>query len=314
MALDLAPFRFHGWLGNRKTQSFGWRYDFDDASFTPTEPIPDWLRAAARQGGRASRDCSRTTFAHALVARYDPGAGIGWHKDRDVFEQVVGISLNTPATLRFRQRTGDRLPPRQPRRSSRARPICCRGEARCEWEHSIAPGEQLRFSITFRTLSDKGRRKAAAQRSSKPARHSATQRAAVKRAEVGRVERRVPFGQVDHPHPRIGRELAHRREEIVDRHPARPRARRRRELRAVDHVDVAVDHQRVAMRDMVERPVDRMLDPVAPDVADGDDEVAGVDRILVHRLGCWRSSRARPGRCSRPAARPRSARAPDCRC
>ena len=28
--LDLTPFRFHGWLGNRKTQSFGWRYDFDD--------------------------------------------------------------------------------------------------------------------------------------------------------------------------------------------------------------------------------------------------------------------------------------------
>ena len=41
--IDLAPFRFHGWLGNRRTQSFGWRYDFDDASFSPTEPIPDWL-------------------------------------------------------------------------------------------------------------------------------------------------------------------------------------------------------------------------------------------------------------------------------
>src|SRR4029078_10048476 len=29
-AEDLSPFRFHGWLGNRKTRSFGWRYDFDD--------------------------------------------------------------------------------------------------------------------------------------------------------------------------------------------------------------------------------------------------------------------------------------------
>ena len=38
---DLSPFRFHGWLGNRKTRSFGWRYDFDDASFAPTEPVPD---------------------------------------------------------------------------------------------------------------------------------------------------------------------------------------------------------------------------------------------------------------------------------
>ena len=33
--LELAPFRFHGWLGNRKTHGFGWRYDFGDASFTP---------------------------------------------------------------------------------------------------------------------------------------------------------------------------------------------------------------------------------------------------------------------------------------
>ena len=39
-AVDLAPFRFHGWTGNRRTQSFGWRYDFEDASFTPAEPIP----------------------------------------------------------------------------------------------------------------------------------------------------------------------------------------------------------------------------------------------------------------------------------
>jgi hypothetical protein len=35
------------------------------------------------------------------------------------------------------------------------------GESRWEWEHSIAPGDQLRFSITFRSLSEKGRRTAA---------------------------------------------------------------------------------------------------------------------------------------------------------
>jgi alkylated DNA repair dioxygenase AlkB len=32
------------------------------------------------------------------------------------------------------------------------------GEARHDWEHSISPGQTLRFSITFRTLSEKGRR------------------------------------------------------------------------------------------------------------------------------------------------------------
>jgi len=38
------------------------------------------------------------------------------------------------------------------------------GEARWDWEHRITPGDQLRFSITFRTLSDKGRRRIAAER------------------------------------------------------------------------------------------------------------------------------------------------------
>ena len=38
------------------------------------------------------------------------------------------------------------------------------GEARYDWEHRITPGDQLRFSITFRTLSDKGRRIAEAAR------------------------------------------------------------------------------------------------------------------------------------------------------
>src|SRR6478672_4891953 len=102
-ALELTPFRFHGWLGNRKTQSFGWRYDFDDASFQRTEPIPNWLQPL-RQRAASFGGLQPTDFVHVLLARYDPGAGIGWHRDRDVFEKVVGISLNTPATLRFRQR------------------------------------------------------------------------------------------------------------------------------------------------------------------------------------------------------------------
>ena len=54
--------------------------------------------------------------------------------------------------------------------------------------------------------------------------------------------------------------------------------------------------------------------PSRADLADGDDEIAGRDRVLVHRLAVGEAARARPGRYSRRAARPRSARAPDCRC
>jgi alkylated DNA repair dioxygenase AlkB len=159
--LDLAPFRFHGWLGNRRTQSFGWRYDFDDASFTPAEPIPDWLQAA-RDKAAAFAQVRPDDFVHVLLARYDPGAGIGWHRDRDVFEKVVGISLGTPATLRFRQRTDGGFRRANLHVQPRSAYLLA-GEARHDWEHSISPGVSLRYSITFRTLSDKGRRIAAAQ-------------------------------------------------------------------------------------------------------------------------------------------------------
>ena len=158
-AADLSPFRFHGWLGNRKTTSFGWRYDFDDASFSRTEPIPEWL-APLRDKAAAFARLQPEEFVHVLLARYDPGAGIGWHRDRDVFDQVVGISLGTPATLRFRRRKPggfDRASLDVAPRSA----YLLAGEARWEWEHRITPGDQLRFSITFRTLSEKGRRIAA---------------------------------------------------------------------------------------------------------------------------------------------------------
>jgi alkylated DNA repair dioxygenase AlkB len=158
-ALDLAPFRFHGWLGNRRTQSFGWRYDFDDASFAPAEPIPDWLQPL-RDRAASFAGIAPDAFVHVLLARYDAGAGIGWHKDRDVFEEVVGVSLGSPATLRFRQRTAAGFRRANIDVAPRSAYLIS-GEARWEWEHRITPGEQLRFSITFRSLSDNGRRIAA---------------------------------------------------------------------------------------------------------------------------------------------------------
>jgi DNA oxidative demethylase len=161
-ALDLAPFRFQGWEGKRRTQSFGWRYDFDDASFQPTDPLPDWLlplrEKAAGFAGVAPAD-----FVHVLLARYDPGAGIGWHRDRPVFEQVVGVSLASSAVMRFRQRTATGFRRASQQLEPRSAYLLS-GEVRHEWEHSIVPGDRLRFSITFRTLSDLGRRKAEAQR------------------------------------------------------------------------------------------------------------------------------------------------------
>jgi DNA oxidative demethylase len=157
---DLSPFRFQGWLGKRLTATFGWRYDFDSGSFAPADPIPPWLlpirsRAAAFAGLPAAK------LEQALLIKYDVGAGIGWHKDRPVFEDVVGVSLGAPAPMRFRKRLGTGFDRKTIPLAPRSIYVLA-GEARHDWEHSIAALSAPRWSITFRSLSGKAAAKIAA--------------------------------------------------------------------------------------------------------------------------------------------------------
>jgi alkylated DNA repair dioxygenase AlkB len=153
-ATGLTPFRFQGWLGKRLTTSFGWSYDFDKRRLSETEPIPGFL-LPVRARAAAFAGLEPEALGHALLIRYDPGAGIGWHRDRPQFEHVVGISLGAPATMRFRRRREggfDRATlPLAPRSIYHLT-----GEARHGWEHSIAPIDETRWSITFRSLADRG--------------------------------------------------------------------------------------------------------------------------------------------------------------
>ena len=154
-AAELCPFKFHGWLGKRLTAAYGWGYDFDDASLTQAEPIPDWLLPVRAKAARFA-GLPPAELVQALLIRYDPGAGIGWHRDRPVFDHVLGISLGAPATMRFRRRK----PGSFYRASAFLAPRSIyhlTGEARHQWEHSIAPMAVTRWSITFRSLSGKGR-------------------------------------------------------------------------------------------------------------------------------------------------------------
>lgn len=151
-ALPLKPFDFHGYQGRREVVSFGWRYDYAQRRARRADPMPDFLMplrgAAAAMAGLAGED-----LVQALVTRYDPGTGIGWHRDKSHFGDVVGISLLSVCTLRFRRRNGARWE----RRSLEAQPrsaYLLRGPARAVWEHSIAAVHAPRFSVTFRTLVD----------------------------------------------------------------------------------------------------------------------------------------------------------------
>ncbi|MEG3165237.1 alpha-ketoglutarate-dependent dioxygenase AlkB [Sphingomonas sp. PB2P19] len=159
-ATDPAPFRFQRWIGKRRTTSFGWSYDFERGTMARGAPVPDFLlpvRARAAMFAGLAADA----LEQALLIRYDPGAGIGWHRDRPQFDHVVGISLGAPATLRMRRRRErgfDRATlPLEPRAAYHLT-----GEARHEWEHSVAPMDEPRWSITFRSLSERGRAAATA--------------------------------------------------------------------------------------------------------------------------------------------------------
>jgi len=149
-ALPFQPFEFHGFLGNRRVVSFGWRYVFDGRGLEQAEPMPDFL-LPLRDRAAAFADIEPDLLEHVLLTEYQPGAAIGWHRDRSVFGDVIGLSLLSPARLRFRRREG----PKWQRAAIDVEPrsaYLLTGPARAEWEHSIPAVESLRYSITFRTL------------------------------------------------------------------------------------------------------------------------------------------------------------------
>lgn len=148
--LSFAPFQFHGFEGNRRVVFFGARYDYNQGGLRQAPPLPDWLRPLAARAA-AFAGVGPDAVAHALLTEYAPGAGIGWHRDRPQFEDVVGVSFLSPCRFRFRLRQAEGWK----RAAFTAEPrsaYLLRGPSRREWEHSIPPLQTLRYSITFRTF------------------------------------------------------------------------------------------------------------------------------------------------------------------
>jgi alkylated DNA repair dioxygenase AlkB len=150
--LEFRPFEFHGYAGNRRVVSFGYRYDYSRRVVLNAEEIPSWVGDLRRKvgvfAGRAPED-----FKQVGINEYSEGAGIGWHRDKPEFGDVVGVSLVSNATLRLRReidgkwlRASQILEPRSV--------YLLRGEVREIWEHSIPPATALRYAVMFRTVAD----------------------------------------------------------------------------------------------------------------------------------------------------------------
>ena len=109
--------------------------------------MPDWL-APARDRAAELAGVEPGDLVEALVQRYPAGSTIGWHRDAPAFGIVVGLSLATASRLRFRRQAADTWEITLEPRSG----YILDDEARSQWEHSIPPTADLRYSITFRTL------------------------------------------------------------------------------------------------------------------------------------------------------------------
>ena len=151
-ALPLQAAKYKDYTARRRVTSYGGSYDFDANKLLPAQPLIDELHPLRARVARWA-GVSPDELRHVLVAEYAPGAPLGWHRDVPDHEEVFGVSLGATATLRFRP-----YPPTDPKRADvvmlRAAPrsiYAMRGVARWGWQHSVAPVEALRWSITMRT-------------------------------------------------------------------------------------------------------------------------------------------------------------------
>ena len=161
-ALHFKPFEFHEYTAKRRIVEYGWDYDFQSRRASTGRPLPDFLlplrgRCAAFIGAPNSM------IVEAVITEYPAGAPIGWHRDVPQFETIVGISLL--GSCRMHLRSSEQITQQRaasgPRKKTRdvfsielePRSLyVLAGEARWEYQHSIAPLKSLRYSITFRTM------------------------------------------------------------------------------------------------------------------------------------------------------------------
>ena len=148
--LEFGAVVFRGVEARRRVVQFGWDYEFGSRKATPAEPVPEFLLALRKQAGELiGLDPAR--LEEVLVTEYQPGAGIGWHCDAPPFGVIVGVSLLSACTMRLRPRRGVAGSPVSIDLAPRS-VYAFDGVVRSEWEHSIPPAKELRYSVTFRTM------------------------------------------------------------------------------------------------------------------------------------------------------------------
>jgi alkylated DNA repair dioxygenase AlkB len=151
--IQLNTFIFQGYEAKRRVASFGYDWNFDDRKLSKGRDIPEELNFLISKVG-VFLGLRNEAFAEVLLTEYPVDSVINWHRDAPPFDLIAGISLLSDCTFRFRPHDKEK----QGKNSVISIPVSRRslyviqGPGRTDWQHSILPVKQKRYSITLRTL------------------------------------------------------------------------------------------------------------------------------------------------------------------
>jgi alkylated DNA repair dioxygenase AlkB len=156
--LTFGAFEFQGYTAKRRVVEYGWEYDFSSRKAAEANPVPEYL-VPLRDRVAQFADVPAQELVEAIVTEYPAGAPIGWHRDVPQFEDVIGVSLRSSCRMRLKPYKGSGKPV-----SATLEPrsiYLLRGPARWQFQHSIPAVDDLRYSITFRSLRKQAQRRSA---------------------------------------------------------------------------------------------------------------------------------------------------------
>lgn len=149
--LELEEAKYKQYTARRRIAYFGFGYDFVSNRLDKAPAAPACL-APLRAKVAAWMELAPEALEQVLVTEYRPGTPLGWHRDAPDYGRVAGASLGGWARMRLRKYPrGDDEPislDLAPRSAYQMN-----GPARWGWQHAIPATKELRYSVTFRTLS-----------------------------------------------------------------------------------------------------------------------------------------------------------------
>ena len=158
-----------GWLHDlsRRTQHYGYRYDYKSRNVTDTEPLLPFMAEIARQiesmlvvdFGHPTVRLESGYFNQCIVNEYTRKQGIRAHTDSPVFgEVIVSVSLSEAVVMNFTRLDADGVVAEQVDLTLRPGSVLTlRGPARHEWRHEISNNVSMPLDLSVLTAEERWR-------------------------------------------------------------------------------------------------------------------------------------------------------------